>query len=140
MKIAVIYWTMTGNTEAMAYQVAAGVKEAGSDASVFSVSEFDVASASDYDGFALGCPAMGAEELDTGEFEPMYRELIPTLQNKKVVIFGSYDWGDGEWLRTWAQDCADNGITLAAEPLQVHLTPDAEGETACQQLGKDLVA
>lgn len=138
MKAAVVYWSMTGNTEQMAQAVAKGAEEAGLETELAAAEEFDLSAAAEFEAYALGCPAMGAEELEADVFEPLYRELIPALQGRKTVIFGSYDWGDGEWLRIWKQDCADNGIELAAEPLAVHLTPDADAIEACKSLGKAL--
>ena len=92
MKLAVIYWSGTGNTEAMAEYVAAGAKAAGAEAEIFRTDEFSVEKINGYDGFALGCPAMGAEELEESEFAPLYEQLKPGLAGKKVVLFGSYGW------------------------------------------------
>ncbi|MBR3025296.1 MAG: flavodoxin domain-containing protein, partial [Oscillospiraceae bacterium] len=95
MKTAVIYWSGTGNTEAMAKAIAEG---AGAD--IFTVSEFG-GSVSDYDVIAFGCPAMGAEVLEEEEFEPFFTSVEGSLSGKKVILFGSYGWGDGEWMRNW---------------------------------------
>ena len=103
-KIAVIYWSGTGNTEAMADLVANAAAGAGASVDKFTASEFNISSAGDYTGFALGCPAMGAEQLEESEFEPMYQNLRGSLSGKPVGLFGSYGWGDGEWIRTWAED------------------------------------
>ena len=98
-KLAVIYWTGTGNTGAMAQAVAAGAKGAGAEAELLTVSEISADAAAAYDKLALGCPAMGAEVLEEGEFEPFFTALEGKLSGKKVALFGSYGWGDGQWMR-----------------------------------------
>jgi flavodoxin short chain len=103
-KLAVIYWSGTGNTRAMAEAVAEGAKAAGAEASLLTCAE--VKDVSPFDAVALGCPAMGAEELEDSEFLPMLESIEPTLPGKKVALFGSYGWGDGEWMRTWEARCA----------------------------------
>lgn len=130
MKIAVIYWSGTGNTEAMAKAVA---ESAG--AELFSVSEFsgDVA---DYDRLAFGCPAMGAEMLEESEFEPMFNDCKGSLGGKKVALFGSYGWGEGDWMRSWEDDCSASGIKLCCESVICNEAPDAQGLAACRLLGK----
>ena len=102
-KIAVIYWSGTGNTEAMADLVANAATAAGASVDKFTASEFNVSSAGDYTGFALGCPAMGAEQLEESEFEPMFSDLEGSLNGKKIALFGSYGWGDGQWMRDWVE-------------------------------------
>ena len=137
-KIAVIYWSGTGNTEAMADLVAAAATNAGAAVDKFTAAEFQVSSAADYAGFALGCPAMGAEQLEETEFEPMYQELRSALNSKPVGLFGSYGWGDGEWMRTWEEDCASAGIRLAADSVTCCEAPDDAALDACRALGKEL--
>lgn len=132
-KIAVVYWSSTGNTQRMAEAVA---EAAG--AELFEASAFDAAKAAAYDAIAFGCPAMGAEELEDGEFQPMFEDVKPTLSGKKVALFGSYDWGDGEWMRTWSDDCAAAGINLVAEGLICNLEPDDEAIAKCKALGEAL--
>ena len=97
MKTAVIYWSGTGNTEAMAKAVAEGAG-----AELFTVSEFS-GNVADYDAIAFGCPAMGAEVLEEDEFEPFFTGIEGSLGGKKVLLFGSYGWGDGEWMRNWEE-------------------------------------
>ena len=132
-KVAVIYWSGTGNTEAMANAVAEGAKAAGADVDVLACA--DVTGVDGYDAIALGCPAMGSEELEDGEFQPMLEKIEPALTGKKVALFGSYDWGDGEWLRSWEARCAEKGIALAAESVKCNNTPDDDGLAACRALG-----
>lgn len=132
-KVAVVYWSGTGNTEAMAKAVAEGAKAAGADVDLLACA--DVTSVDGYDAIALGCPAMGAEDLEDGEFLPMLEGIEPLLPGKKVVLFGSYDWGVGEWLTNWEARCAEKGITLAAESVRCNNTPDDDGLAACRALG-----
>ena len=137
-KIAIVYWSGTGNTEAMAEAVLDGVKEAGADASLFSASSFSAETLPEYDAVAFGCPAMGAEELEDGEFLPLFSDCKPLLKGKKIALFGSYGWGDGEWMRTWEEDCLPTGCVFAADSVICHETPDDEVLDACKALGAAL--
>ena len=134
-KAAVVYWSGTGNTEAMAKAVLRGAQDAGASAELFSVSSFDAAKVAAYDGIAFGCPAMGSESLEDSEFEPVFQEVKAALTGKKVALFGSYGWGDGEWMRSWEEDCAAAGITLAAESVICNDAPDDDAIAACKALG-----
>ena len=135
-KVAVIFWSGTGNTEAMAAAVADGAKAAGAEATLLACAEVNDISA--YDAVALGCPAMGAEELEESEFLPMLEGIEPALRGKKVALFGSYGWGDGEWMRTWEARCAEKGITLAAASVTANEAPDDDALAACKALGEAL--
>ena len=135
-KVAVIYWSGTGNTQAMAEAVADGAKSAGADVDLLTCA--DVQGVNDYDSVALGCPAMGAEELEDGEFLPMLDTIEANLAGKKVALFGSYGWGDGEWMRLWETRCAEKGITLAAESVLANEAPDDDAVTSCKALGAAL--
>lgn len=137
-KIAVIYWSGTGNTQAMAEAVAEGAKNAGAQADLFSVSDTSADAAAAYDKLALGCPAMGAEVLEESEFEPFFTELEGRLSGKKVVLFGSYGWGDGQWMRDWADRLAASGAAASGEPLIVNEAPDDDGLAQCRALGAAL--
>lgn len=132
-KVAVIYWSGTGNTEAMAIAVAEGAKAAGAEVDLLSCA--DVNGVDGYDAVALGCPAMGSEELEDSEFQPMLETIESALPGKKVALFGSYDWGTGEWLENWEARCAEKGITLAAESVKANNAPDDAALTACKALG-----
>ena len=139
MKIAVIYWSQTGNTEAMANAVLEGAKAAGAETELFTVSEIRAADAAGYDRLALGCPAMGAEVLEESEFDPFFTELEPLLSGKKVALFGSYGWGDGQWMRDWQDRAAAAGADLAGgEGLIINEAPDDAGIVSCRELGKTL--
>ena len=135
-KAAVIYWSGPGNTKAMAEAVAEGARGAGADVSLLTCA--DVSGVSDFDAVALGCPAMGAEELEDSEFLPMLEGIEPELPGKKVALFGSYGWGDGEWMRTWEARCAEKGITLAAASVMANEAPDDDALAACKALGEAL--
>jgi len=136
-KAAVIYWSGTGNTEAMAKAVAEGAKAAGADVDLLTCA--DVAGVDSYDAIALGCQAMGAEELEESEFEPMFTSCRPKLSVKKIALFGSYGWGDGQWMRDWEEACIADGAVMAADYLICNEAPDADAENACIELGKALV-
>ena len=135
-KVAVIYWSGTGNTEAMANAIAAGAKAAGAEVDLLTC--VDVSGVDGYDAVALGCPAMGSEELEDSEFLPMLESIEPALPGKKVVLFGSYDWGTGEWLENWEARCAEKGITLAAESVKANNTPDDAALADCKSLGETI--
>ena len=115
----------------MANFVAEGAKGAGADVTMYQASEFNASLAGDYDALAFGCPSMGTEQLEDSEFEPMWNDVQNSLNGKKVVLFGSYGWGDGEWMRTWESEapCA------IAETYICNETPDDDAEAACKALG-----
>lgn len=131
--IAVVYWSGTGNTEAMAQEVA---KAAGAD--LFTSDEFTADKLDNYEAIAFGCPSMGAEELESDSFEPMFDTCKSLLSGKKLALFGSYDWGDGEWMRLWQADCEALGATMVAEGLICHLEPEEDDLGACRALGEAL--
>lgn len=135
-KTAIIYWSGTGNTEAMALAIAEGAKTVNPDTGVFTVSEITPQDASAYDTLILGCPAMGAEVLEEDEFEPFFTELESNLAGKNVALFGSYGWGDGEWMRDWEKRTTDSGATLInGEGLIINETPDDDGLAQCRDFG-----
>ena len=137
-KMAVIYWSMTGNTQAMAEAIADGAREAGAQADLFSVDQVTVDQALEYDKLALGCPAMGAEVLEEAEFEPFFTALEGRLGGKRVALFGSYGWGDGEWMRSWESRCNDDGANLACDSVICNEAPDDDALAACRELGASL--
>lgn len=137
-KIAVVFWSGTGNTEAMADAVAEGAKGAGAEVSVFNVTDFSADKVDEFDAIAFGCPAMGAETLEDSEFEPVFNECEPKLNGKKIALFGSYGWGDGEWMRTWEETCNLAGAVLAAESVICNDVPDDEATANCNALGAAL--
>lgn len=138
-KIAVVYWSGTGNTEAMANAVVDGAKAKGADVSLFTASEFQSSMIKDYDAIAFGCPAMGSEVLEEDEFEPMFTSCESELKDKKIALFGSYGWGDGEWMRSWEENCKNDGAIFACESVICNDAPDDEAVSACKSLGESLL-
>lgn len=137
-KIAVVYWSGTGNTEAMANFVAEGATGAGAEAEVISCADFSADKAANYDAIAFGCPAMGSEVLEEMEFEPMFDSCKNSLGGKKVALFGSYGWGDGEWMRSWEKNCDDAGVSLACDSIICQEAPDDDTLASCRAMGKTL--
>ena len=137
-KVAVVYWSGTGNTEAMATAVAQGAKDKGADAVLLTAVEFDAAMMDTFDAVAFGCPSMGSEQLEDTEFEPMFTACEAKLSGKKIALFGSYGWGDGEWMREWENDCRAAGIPLACESVICCEAPDDEALDKCRALGRAL--
>ena len=135
-KVAVVYWSGTGNTEAMANKVAEGAKAAGAEVEVISADDFDGTDISGFDGVAFGCPAMGDEELEDSVFQPVFEACEPKLARQKVALFGSYGWGDGEWMRSWEEKCQNDGVALAVDSVICNEDPDDEAQAACIELGK----
>ena len=135
-KIAIVYWSGTGNTEIMAQKIAEGAKE--QDVQLVTACAFSVAKLNEFDVIAFGCPSMGAEVLEESEFEPMFEDCKPLLGGKKVALFGSYGWGDGEWMRNWEEDVKNTGATIICESLILNETPDANGEKRCLEFGASL--
>ena len=124
-KIAIVYWSGTGNTAQMAEAVAEGAGAAG-------------AQVKDYDAIAFGCPAMGAEQLEDFEFEPLFLQCAPELNGKDIALFGSYGWGDGEWMQTWEDQCKDLGAHLVCNSVIANEAPDDTALAACRNLGAAL--
>ena len=139
-QIAVVYYSGTGNTEALAKAVIEGVTEAGGKSKVIGCGLFRADMLDSFDGFAFGCPAMGSENLEDEIFEPMYESLLPHLKGKKVVLFGSYGWGDGEWMRQWRQSTEEAQALVVAEPVTALDIPDEQALQAARNLGRALVS
>lgn len=138
MKIAIAYWSGTGNTEAMARAVAEGAEKRGAAVELLPCAAFDAAQVADFDAIGFGCPAMGAEVLEEMEFAPMFSSCLPDLAGKPVGLFGSYGWGDGEWMRQWEQTCANDGIKLVSEGVICCGYPDESALEQCRALGEVL--
>ncbi len=134
-KVAVVYWSQTGNTEAMANAVADGAKEKGAEVALMTSADFSADDVANYDAIAFGCPAMGAEVLEEDEFQPLWDACKSNLNGKKIVLFGSYGWGDGEWMRNWEEDAKSAGAVLAADCLTVNEAPDDDAVANCKALG-----
>lgn len=137
-KIAVIYWSGTGNTEKMANLVVEGARLAEAEVELFSASDFNKEKIEEYSAIALGCPSMGAEQLEDSEFEPMFDSIKSSLKDKSIGLFGSYGWGDGEWMRTWQDDCESLGAKLADDAIICNGEPDSDISDDLKNLGKTL--
>lgn len=140
-KVAVVYWSSTGNTEAMANAVADGIREKGGEAVLHTCEDFDGSKVTEYDAIAFGCPAMGDEVLEDTEFEPMFDGCKDALKGKNIALFGSYGWGDGEWMRNWVEQMTGAGAEMIeAEGIIANEAPDADAQAACEAAGKALAA
>ncbi len=138
-RIIVAYWSQGGNTKAMAEAIGEGVVEAGAEAAVLDVSKVSVADLKQATVFAMGCPSMGAEELEDSEMEPFVSEVEGFAAGKKIALFGSYGWGDGQWMRDWVERMEAAGATIiGGEGLITQEIPDADALAECRILGKQL--
>ena len=140
MSVSVVYWSGTGNTEAMANAVAEGITEAGGEAKLIPVSEANVDDLATESAFALGCPSMGVEVLEEEEMEPFVEALESKVGGKKILLFGSYGWGDGEWMRNWVERMTNAGAFMVEEEgIIANDAPDDEALEACKAGGRALV-
>lgn len=140
-KIYVVYWSQTGNTEAMAEAVARGIRSEGKESVVVEVGSISPEELKEEAVFALGCPAMGAEVLEESEMEPFVETLETFVKGKTVGLFGSYGWGDGEWMRDWEARMQQAGANvIGGEGVICQETPDQEALEKCEELGKNLAA
>ena len=140
MNVPVVYWSGTGNTRAMAGAVAEGIRSAGAEPILMEVADADVAVLVSEDVFALGCPSMGAEQLEETEMEPFVESLEPFVSGKKILLFGSYGWGDGKWMRDWKEDAINNGISLFREPIIAKEKPSDDILDTLKSIGKELAS
>ena len=139
MKLAVVYWSGTGNTELMAKAMAEGAKAAGAEVELLTPDFFPASKLVDFDGLLLGCPAMGNEVLEEAEFEPMFASLEKKLADVPVGLFGSYGWGSGEWMEDWQKRCKEQGAKVFGEGVIVNNTPDDEALAGCRSFAEDFV-
>ena len=140
-RINVVYWSQTGNTEEMAEAIGKGITQAGGEAVVSEVSAISPDALKDENVFALGCPAMGAEVLEEGEMEPFVTEVEGFAAGKTIGLFGSYGWGDGQWMRDWVDRMSSAGANvLNGEGVICKEAPDDEAVAACTDLGRQLAA
>ena len=137
--IAVVYYSSTGNTEAMAKKVAEGAKAAGAEVTVYTALDFNADLMDQYDAIAFGCSAAGVEQLEESEFEPMFTECEAKLLGKKIALFGSYGWGGGEFMQNWETTCAADGAVFACDSVICNEDPDDDTLAASFELGKALV-
>lgn len=134
-KVAVVFWSGTGNTETMANAVADGAKAAGAEVSIIEADAFSADKMDEFDAVAFGCPAMGSEVLEEDIFQPMFDSCKSKLNGKKIALFGSYGWGDGEWMRDWEAQCREDGADLVHDPVIANEEPDDEAIDACKEAG-----
>lgn len=139
-KIAVIYWSGTGNTEMMAKAVSEGVDANNGISTLFTAEEVTASTIDEFDAIAFGCPSMGAEELEESEFAPMFESCRSKLSGKAIGLFGSYGWGDGEWMRNWETSCKEDGAVLVSAPVICNDTPDEDSLNNCRLLGEALAS
>ncbi|MDD3360769.1 MAG: flavodoxin [Hespellia sp.] len=138
-QVTIVYWSGTGNTENMANMLAEGAKSAGSDVQIQSVDVANADELAQLEGFALGCPSMGAEELEESEMEPFVTSLEGKVNGKKIVLFGSYGWGDGQWMRDWEQRMQQAGAEIVGgEGIISNDAPDDETEQKLREAGEKL--
>ena len=137
-KVAVVFWSGTGNTQTMADAVESGAKGAGADVSVIAAADFSADKVGEFDAIAFGCPAMGAEVLEESEFEPMFLSVEGSLSGKKIGLFGSYGWGDGQWMRDWEDRCRAAGANLVTDSVMANNAPDDGAIAECESLGAAL--
>lgn len=138
-KLSVIYWSGSGNTEAMASAVADGAKVDGIEVELLNVSNSSIDTVNNSDYIALGCPAMGDEVLEEGEMQPFVDSIANAVKGKSVALFGSYGWGDGTWMRNWEEVMEQYGANLVDDGLIINDMPDDDGLEQCRQLGKSLI-
>ena len=140
-KVAVVYWSGTGNTEIMANKVAEGAKAGGAEVEVFEAEGFSADKMDEFDAVAFGCPSMGCEELEDTIFEPMFASCESKLQGKKIALFGSYGWGNQEWMRDWEDRIVADGATVVnGEGIAVNGTPGPDAEDELKALGQTLAS
>lgn len=139
-KVAIVYWSGTGNTETMANAIASEAKSKGAEVSLFTSDAFSGKDLNDYAALAFGCPAMGAEVLEEGEFQPMWDGIKNKLSGKNIALFGSYGWGSGEWMAIWKSEAEELGAKLIAPPVIGNNAPDETVLNACKSLGDALAA
>ena len=137
-KAAIVFWSGTGNTEAMAEAVLKGVKKGGAEAELFRVSDFSADKMAEFNGFLFGCPASGVEDLEESEFEPFFEQAEKKLSGVPVGLFGSYGWGGGPWMESWMERVHAAGANLVADGVIQEADPDSAGLAACEALGETL--
>lgn len=137
-KTAIVYWSGTGNTEALANKIYESAKSLGKDVQIFTAGEFSEDKVDEFDTVIYGCPSMGCEQLEDFEFEPMFESCKPKLKDKSIALFGSYGWGGGEWMRQWEDDCRSIGANLIFESIICNDAPDDEAFSKCEELAKTL--
>ncbi|MBM7871370.1 flavodoxin short chain [Clostridium pascui] len=137
-KVVIIYWSGTGNTESMAAAVMEGAKIEDTNVRLLSVGEAKIEDVLEADAVAFGCPSMGAEQLEEAEMEPFIESISDAVKGKDTILFGSYGWGNGEWMIEWQERMEQYGAKILVEGLIVNNMPDDEGLDKCKRLGEIL--
>lgn len=137
-KVAIVYWSGTGNTKAMAGYVAEGAESKGCAVDIITADMFSASKMSEYDAVAFGCPSMGSEVLEEDVFQPMFDDVKGSIAGKKIALFGSYDWGSGEWMDEWENECKSLGAVMDHGPVICVLEPDAAAADECRSLGASM--
>ena len=138
-KVYIIFWTQGGNTGMMATAIGDGVKTAGKEPVFLSPSEANISELSGLNGFAMGCPAMGCEVLEETEMEPFVSEVESIIKEQKIVLFGTYGWGDGQWMRDWEERMKSAGaIIIGGEGIIAHEMPQDDDIEECKDIGRQL--
>lgn len=137
-KTAVVYWSGTGNTAALANEINESAKQNGADVSLYTADEFNADMVDSFDKIAFGCPSMGCEQLEDTEFEPMFESCKSKLNGKEIALFGSYGWGGGEWMNSWEDDCKNVGANLIFDSIICNDAPNDDALAKCQELGEIL--
>ena len=138
-KINIVYWSGTGNTEIMANKIMEGAEEIAEEVSIFTTQEFNISKLKNADIIVFGCPSMGSETLEESEFEPMFESCKSQIEGKQIALFGSYGWGEGEWMRNWEKDVEDAGAILVCKSLIINETPDSQDKEKCYEFGNTLI-
>ena len=138
-KVAMVYFSATGNTEAMA-RIIEDALSGKAEVTVIDPAVFGPSDMDSYDAYAFGCPAMGAEVLEEDTYEPMFASIEGSLQGRRIILFGSYGWGDGEWMRNWEARCRLSGAVLAADPVIAAEAPDDDATAALKEAADALIA
>jgi len=139
MKIAIVYWSGTGNTESMADIINKKCKELGAETTMFFGAEFDASDLPNYDAVAFGCPASGDESLEESEFQPMWDAVKPKLAGKKIALFGSFSWNEGKWMETWEEDAKTTGANIVHAPVIAEERPNYACRRELEELAADLM-
>lgn len=137
-KISIIYWSGTGNTEAMAKGIKKGAEGENTNVKLINVGDASVDDVLNADLVVLGCPAMGDEQLEESEMEPFIESISEAVKGKGVVLFGSYGWGSGDWMDNWQEQMEGFGANLVEESLMINNEPDDEGIKQCEKLGEKI--
>ncbi|WP_294403555.1 flavodoxin [uncultured Clostridium sp.] len=132
----IVYYSLSGNTKRMAELIADGIKMRGKDAELVDFESIGAEEAVNEEVIILGCPSQGVESLEESVVEPFVESLEGKINGKKVALFGSYGWGNGEWMKDWEERLESYGGKLIGEGLIINEMPEDENEQVCIDFGK----